>query len=244
MNQRANIIAGIHPVEEALEAKAPLHAIYIAKDKKNRRIEKIKRTAKELGVKVVEVPPIKLNEMSPTKHQGIVAVISEIRFTPLEELINLCKKERSPLLVVLDGVTDVGNAGAIVRSAEVLGASGVIISERNSPLFGEAMAKASAGAIWHIPISRVKSLTKAVDRLKEEGFWIACTHTEKGTPVDEFDFNLPLAVIFGSESKGVRRVLQEKADFFINIPQKGRVSSLNVSVAAGIILYFATTSTR
>ena len=233
------VISGFHPVEEALKKGVPLHAIYMEKGKRSLRLSRIKKLASQKGVKVLEVPKEKLSELTEKRHQGVVALVSTVSFVSLQDLIKSVPEGELPLFVVLDGITDVGNVGAIIRTAEVAGAHGVIIPERNSPYFGEAMARASAGAIWHIPIARVKNLKRALEELKEAGIWCAATVVEGGQSAFEFDYNIPLAIVFGSEEKGVRKSIIEACDYKITLPQKGKTQSLNVSVAAGIIIYLA-----
>ncbi len=233
------VISGFHPVEEALLKGVPLHAIYVDKNRKDKRFSRLRRLARERGVKVLDVPEAKLNELSSASHQGIVALVSEISFLSLDELLGKIPKAEKPLIVVLDGVTDVGNVGAILRVVELSGAHGVILGERNSPYFGEAMVKASAGALWHVPVARVANIRNALKYLKSKGIWIASAVPRGGESVFSFDFNIPLAVVFGSEEKGIRKSILEESDFKITIPQRGKLDSLNVSVAAGIVLFVA-----
>ncbi len=237
MKRQAKVISGYHAVKEALCSGVPLHAIYIDKDKKGHRAEIIKRAARELNVKVVEVPKKKLDELTEGAHQGFVALVSEIRFLNLRELLEKIPPNEPPLLVMLDGITDVGNAGSILRTMDAVGAHGLIIQQRHSPYFGEGLAKTSAGAVWYVPVARVKNLNRTIEELKEMGFWVVATVASGGQSVFKFDGNIPMVLILGSEDEGVRKSILEKADFKITIPQRGKVDSLNVSVAAGIILY-------
>ncbi len=234
---RDRVITGFHTVREALLEGVPLHALFIEKGKHRRRAEEIRRLARARGVKVLEVPKEKLGELQA--ESWIAALVSEVAFLSLEELLNTVPPEEAPLFVVLDGITDVGNAGAIARTAEAMGAHGLILQERNSPFFGEAAARVSAGAIWHLPMAKVKNLNRALSLLKDKGVWIAATVPSGGIPLHSFDFTLPTAVVLGSESEGIRRSVKEKADVLITIRQKGKVQSLNVSVAAGMVLYEA-----
>ncbi len=234
--RKANIISGYHSVREALLSGLPLNAVYLEKGKQGRRFSEIKSLARRASVKVLEVPRAKLDELSSTSHQGVVALASPIKFYELDELLKEIE-EKLPILVAIDGVTDVRNMGSIIRTCEVVGVSGIVIPERNVAAINDAVVKTSSGAVFHIPIVRVKNLARAIDSLKDKGFWVALLSPEGETSIFDFNEKLPLVIVLGSEEKGPRLKVKEKADFVLRIPQRGKVQSLNVSVAAGIALY-------
>jgi len=234
--QKADIIAGYHGVREALLSGLPLNAVYLEKGKKSRRLSEIRALARRAGVKVLEVPRAKLDELSSSLHQGIVAVASPVKFYELDELIEGLD-EKAPILVAVDGITDVRNMGSIIRTCDAVGVSGVIIPERNTAPINDAVVKASSGAVFHVPIVRVKNLSRALERLKEKGFWVALLSPEGDASIFDFNEVMPFVLVFGSEEKGPRQKVREKADFLLRIPQRGKIQSLNVSVAAGVALY-------
>ena len=231
------VISGFHPVEEALKAGVSLHAVYLRQGARSGRVLSVKRLARERGVKVLEVPPEKMRELAGGRNCSVAALVSEVEFLTLEELLS--GVERDALLVVLDGVTDVGNVGAIIRTVEVVGAHGVVLQERNSPYFGEGMVRASAGAIWKVPVARVKNISRALEQMKEKGLWVVGAVPEGGVSAFEFDFDMPMALVLGSEDRGIRPGVLERCDYRVSLPQRGSTQSLNVSVAAGVLLYLA-----
>jgi len=233
MRKEAEIICGFHAVREALEAGVSLNTVYVDKDRKNKRASLIKRLSSERGVKLLEVPKEKLKEFS-SDHQGFVAIISPVSYLQLDEFL----KRGSPHLVVaVDGIQDPHNLGAIYRVCECVGVDGVILPERGCCQITAAVIKVSSGAALVVPTIRVKNLSRTLDRMKEVGFWIASLTPDGETTIYSLPVDFPLVLVFGNEEKGIRRLIKERSDFLVSIPQRGRIKSLNVSTAAAVALY-------
>ena len=203
-------------------------------------IRRIVGIAKEKGVVVQEVVKQKLDEMSQTKnHQGVIAIVSEHEYADVEDIINSAEsKGEKPFIIILDNITDPHNLGAIIRTAECAGAHGVIIPKRRSVGLTAVVGKTSAGAIEYMPVARVTNIARTIDDLKSRGIWVACA--DMGGD-DYFDTSLDgaLALVIGSEGEGVSRLVKEKCDFTVSIPMYGKISSLNASVAAALLMYEA-----
>lgn len=231
-------IYGIHAVQEALNAATPLGKVYIQRDARNPRINELARDLKAAGVPVQLVPREKMQRLTKKAHQGVIAMLSSVEYMPIEELLpRIYEKGESPLLVVLDGVTDVRNAGAIARSAECFGAHALLMPAQGSALLNEDAVKSSAGALNRIPVARELHFNKATDFLAESGLQlIACTeHGEED--ICRLDLTVPTAIVLGSEGAGIHPNLLAKCTAQVRIPMAGEISSLNVGVAAGIVLY-------
>jgi 23S rRNA (guanosine2251-2'-O)-methyltransferase len=230
-------IYGINPVKEALAAGRDFEKLYVTKS--SQAVSRLAARVRETGAPVIQVDEHRLDQIIGEKvvHQGICALLSEVPFVEVEDILSAAQeKGEAPLMVVLDGVQDPHNLGAIARSAEALGAHGLILPKRRSaPLSGTAM-KASAGALNHLPVARVVNLASALDALKKEGLWIA--GADMGCP-DAGQTNLtgPLALCLGGEGEGLSPLILEKCDIKVGIPMGGATSSLNVSAAAAILLY-------
>lgn len=235
-----DIIYGINPVLEALRSRERnFKEILIEAGRKGNEIHKIELLAKSGNISIKRESGSALENISGTnRHQGVVAIVSHKKEIELHELIEqLYKKDSKPVIVILDGIEDPGNLGAIIRSAEALGIGGVIIPKDRAAGITPVVVKRSAGAIEHIPVVRVTNISNTIEELKEKGFWIV--GVESGTEKSCFllSYNDPIAVVFGSESNGMRRLTREKCDYMVSIPMKGRVASLNVSAACAIIFY-------
>jgi 23S rRNA (guanosine2251-2'-O)-methyltransferase len=226
---------GINSVTEALESgKARLEKIYITRGKANPRLQKIIDLARSRGVPLhFEQPELLARKAGTAKHQDVVAETGEIRYLDLEKLL----KHRPSLLLALDGVEDPHNLGAVLRTAEAAGVEGVLLPQRRTSPVTPTVVKTSAGAALHLPICRVGNLVQALERLKQEGLWVVGLDMKGNTRIEEIDRSLPLVVVVGGEHQGVRRLVAKNCDFLVSLPMKGRVSSLNLSVAAGILLY-------
>ncbi|HLA48065.1 MAG: 23S rRNA (guanosine(2251)-2'-O)-methyltransferase RlmB [Nitrospinae bacterium RIFCSPLOWO2_12_39_16] len=232
----SEVIYGINPVLEALRSgEREFVKIQIAAGKSGKGILEIESLAKSKGIKVEITPNSKL----PTQNfQGVVAIVSHKKEIELHELVEqLYRKDSKPVIVILDGIEDPGNLGAIIRSAEALGIGGVIIPKDRAAGVTPVVVKRSAGAIEHIPVVRVTNISNTIEELKEKGFWIVGVEAGAEKNCFSLSYNDPIAVVFGSESKGMRRLTKEKCDFIVSIPMKGKVSSLNVSAACSIIFY-------
>jgi len=246
------IIYGINPVLEALRAgrvkqlsvaSSTSHVASGFSRKKNDRLEDLVALARERGVPVRQVPPAELDrDSSRGVHQGVVADVGELRDYSVEELVR--GASGTPFIVVLDGIEDPHNLGAILRTADAAGVDGVVIQNRRSAALGGATAKASSGAVAHIRIAEVVNIARALDELKEAGVWTVGLASEASTAYDAIDFTGPSAIVLGAEGSGLRRLVRERCDFLAAIPMGGHVGSLNVSVAAGIALFEAVRQRR
>ncbi len=201
-------------------------------------IKRIIAQASKKGVVIQEVSRQKLDELSQTKnHQGVIAIVSAHNYATVGDILENAKsKGEPPFIVVLDGITDPHNLGAIIRSAECAGAHGVIIPKHRSVGLNATVGKTSAGAIEYMPVARVTNIVKTMEQLKKEGLWFACADM-KG--LDYFDTNMKgaIGIVIGSEGDGVSRLVKENCDFTVAIPMYGKIASLNASVAAGLLLY-------
>lgn len=239
------IIYGINPVLEALRA-GRVTEVRVASGfsrKKNDRLEDVVALARERGVAVRQVPADALDRDSRRGvHQGVVANVEELQDYSVEELVR--GASGTPLIVVLDGIEDPHNLGAILRTADAAGVDGVVIQSRRSAALGGATAKASSGAVAHIRIAEVVNIARALDELKAAGVWTVGLASEAPAAYDAIDFTGPSAIVLGAEGSGLRRLVRERCDFLAAIPMGGHVGSLNVSVAAGITLFEAVRQRR
>ncbi|MCL1971608.1 MAG: 23S rRNA (guanosine(2251)-2'-O)-methyltransferase RlmB [Endomicrobia bacterium] len=231
-----NIIYGRNPVLELLKAgKRTVNKILIAQTARGTAITEIINLAKNKGIAIHNVPPEKLDKYSENS-QGIAAEVSPMEYTEIEELIAKAKQNKNPLLVLLDGIEDPHNLGAIIRNCVAFGADGVIIPKWRAAGVNETVSKSSAGAIEHIPVSRVVNTNQTIDLLKERGFWVAGAENG-GQTLEEAKLPFPLVIIIGSEGFGLHQLTKKNCDFLISIPQKNTISSLNASCASAVILY-------
>lgn len=236
--QAKEIIAGKNPVLEALRSTRDINKIWIAEGVKKSGVNEILTLAKERGVIVQFVPKKKVDQLSSENHQGIVASVAAYNYAELDDLFNLAEKRgEDPFFIILDELEDPHNLGSIMRTADAVGAHGIIIPKRRSVSLTAVVAKASTGAIEYIPTVRVNNLSQIVEELKERGVWIAGTDAKGSVDYRKMDATLPLAVIIGSEGRGMSRILKEKCDFLYNLPMVGHVTSLNASVAASLLMY-------
>ena len=228
------IIIGRHPVLDALRNGQALDKVMTDR---MMNIPELLTLCKQQGVPIQKVPKEKLDKIG-ANHQGVAAYRAQVEYTELEELIpHLFEQGKTPLLLLLDRVTDVGNFGAISRSAEVLGAHGLIFPIRESAQLNADTVKRSSGALLRIPLCRVKDLARSVAFLQQSGIRVIAADGKGEETIDKIDFSQPAAVVLGSEGQGVAHDIIRKADHVAHIPQVGDMDSLNVSVAAGIILY-------
>jgi 23S rRNA (guanosine2251-2'-O)-methyltransferase len=231
---------GINPVLEALKAGRPVQRLLVAEQRKrDRELTEILRCAREAGIEVRMVTREALNREAPNlPHQGVVAVVAARTYATLDDILALpAKTGQVPLFLVLDGVEDPRNLGAILRTAETAGVHGVIIPERRAAGLTETVAKAAAGALEYVPVVKVVNIANTLEELKKAGIWVFGAEADAGTPFWKSDFTGPAALVLGGEDRGVRRLVREKCDALVSLPMKGRIRSLNVSVAAGILLY-------
>jgi len=236
-------LTGIHAVREALQSGRALERILVARGRKGDRIEDIVRLARERGIPVRFEDRAQLDRLAGREeHQGVVALAAAKRAAALEEIIATAGTKS--LLVLLDGIEDPRNLGAIARSALAAGAAGVVIAERRAAGLTDAASRASAGALEHLPVARVVNLARAMEELKEAGWWLVGLdeHAEKSHT--EQDLTGKIAFVLGGEGKGLHDLIKKRCDFLVSIPTTGPVRSLNVSVAAGIVLFEAVRQRR
>jgi 23S rRNA (guanosine2251-2'-O)-methyltransferase len=236
---------GVAPVLEALRAgRRSIETITVAEGVRHHRLNELIALARAKGITVRQAPRAALDRATANaNHQGVIAKVSAARYTELADLLdrvgNQTTGDDPPLLIVLDGVEDPRNFGAILRTAECAGVHGVFIPERRAVGLTETVAKASAGALEHLPVTRVGNLTRLIDELKERGVWTVGTSAEADMDYTAWDWTIPTAVFLGGEGAGLHRLVRERCDALVSIPIRGKIESLNVSVAAGIVLYEA-----
>ena len=236
------IVFGVRPVEELCRARPrEVSVVYLAEGTRSPETERVVQVAKERGVSVEIRPRRLIAELAKDGvHQGLVAITGRFRYASLEDLLNAARlADEAPLLVLLDGITDPHNLGAIVRSAEVLGAHGVVIPSRNSASVTPGAVKASAGATERVPIAEVGNLLKSIDTLREAGVRVLGAGAGEGERLAAVDLTVATALVVGAEGRGMREAVARRCDALFQIPQRGVVSSLNASVAAAVALYEA-----
>lgn len=233
-----NIVCGRNPVIEALKSGAPLDTIYI--EGSGGSLNLIRRLAKEKGVVVKDADEKKLSRLSGgASHQGVVAEGACGNYVSLEDILAVSEeKGTKPFIIICDEIEDPHNLGAIIRTAETVGADGVIIPKRRSASLNATVFKTSAGAASYVPVARVANLAACIDALKEKGVWIYGTDAS-GSDYCDTDLTGSIALVIGSEGFGISRLIQQKCDFMIKLPMLGKINSLNASVAAGIFMYEA-----
>ncbi|PAQ15168.1 23S rRNA (guanosine(2251)-2'-O)-methyltransferase RlmB [Bacillaceae bacterium SAOS 7] len=231
-------IAGRNPILEALRSEREINKIWIAEGAQKGPMQQIMKMAKEQNVLVQFVPKQKVDQMSDENHQGVVASVAAYNYAELDDLFAKAEESgEAPFFLLLDEIEDPHNLGSIMRTADAVGAHGIIIPKRRAVGLTAAVAKASTGAIEYIPVVRVTNLSRTMDELKERGLWIAGTDAKGADDYRNFDGTMPLGLVIGSEGKGISRLVKEKCDFLIQLPMAGRVTSLNASVAAGLLMY-------
>jgi 23S rRNA (guanosine2251-2'-O)-methyltransferase len=237
-----NKIFGIKPVIEALRAGSPVKSVLIAEQRKSDRdVREIIQLARGSGIEVRMTTRDALNREAPNVlHQGVLAVVTAREYASLDDILKIpAEKNQSPLFLVLDGVEDPRNLGAILRTAEVTGVHGVIIPERRAAGLTETAAKTAAGAVEYVPVVKVVNIVNTLEDLKKCGIWIAGADAGGDMVYWDADFIRPTAIILGGEGKGIRRLVREHCDYLVSLPLMGRINSLNVSVASGVLLYEA-----
>lgn len=227
------VTLGIHPVREALRARRPFEKIVIAKGAAGPRIQEIVDLCRENSIPVRFEPREALDRASKgVSHQGVVAFGAAHDYVDLDSVTDAAR-----LLVVLDGVEDPHNLGAIIRTAHAAGANAVITAERRAAPLTETVSRAAAGALEHLPVARVTNISQTLERLKQRGFWIYGLDERGSELYDRVEFASPTVIVLGGEGKGLHQGVQKHCDVLVRIPMAGAVSSLNVSVAAGVVLF-------
>ena len=234
-------LEGRNAVTEALKSGRTVDKVFVANGETDRGLQRLAAQAKEAGAVIVPVDRRKLDMMSTTHaHQGIIALAAAHEYASIEDILQVAAdRGENPLIVICDELTDPHNLGAILRSAECAGAHGVIIPKRRSVGLTATVAKASAGAVEHMKVARVTNITAAITELKEHGVWVYGTAAEGSIPMYNADLTGAAAIVIGNEGDGISRLVRENCDVMVHIPMSGRISSLNASNAASILLYEA-----
>jgi len=232
------LIYGVNPVLEGIKQSGDMiKEIIVASGRKGTAIEKILALASTKSIPVIFKEKPYLDKVAGgNSHQGIAALCDSFTYAEVDEIVDN-RTETRDIVLILDGVTDPQNLGAVIRTAHCLGVRGVIIPENRAVAVTSTVIKASAGAVHLIPVAREVNLSRTIEYLKERGFWIYGAEADSGKDLEEFDDAGPVVLVLGSEGKGLRPLIRKKCDFLLSIPMLGKVDSLNVSVAAGIILY-------
>ena len=239
--EAAGIIQGRNAVIEALRAGTTIDKIFIQKGETDKTLGHIASTARAAGVVVVDADKRKLDFMSRTHaHQGVIALTSVREYVSVEDILNIAhEKGENPLIVVCDEISDPHNLGAIIRTAECAGAHGVVIPKRRSVGLTATVAKASAGAVEYMKVARVTNINTAIAELKDKGVWVFGTAAEGSIPMYKADLTIPAAIVIGNEGEGLSQLVRKNCDVMVSIPMKGKISSLNASAAASVLLYEA-----
>ena len=240
MDRNSQQIEGRHAVAEALRAGRPVDKLYVLDGCKDGPVSSIVKAAKKGDALVQFVSRERLDQLSETKkHQGVIARMAAYEYASVEEILAKAEKQGEPPFVfLLDGVEDPYNLGAVVRTADQVGAHGVIIPKNRAVGLTASAARASAGALNYIPVARVTNLARTVEQLKKQGIWFVCADMG-GQPMYQVDMKGSLGLVVGGEGEGVSRLVREACDYTASIPMKGHVDSLNASVAAGVLAYEA-----
>lgn len=238
--ERDDLIIGRNAVREALKAGRPAECLMIQRGEKKGSVSPIVAQCLDMKIPVKEVDQKKLDFMcGHSNHQGVILVAAAKEYSSLEDIFALAEeRNEAPFIIICDGLEDPHNLGAVIRSAEAAGAHGVVIPSRRSTGLGYTVGKSSAGALEYMPVARVTNITAAINEMKEKGVWVYAADMD-GKPYYETDMSGAIAIIVGSEGKGVGRLVKENADVVVSIPMKGKINSLNASVAASILMFEA-----
>ena len=238
-NDREDLIEGRNAVTEALRAGRSIDKIYIARGEVDKALGHIASKARDMGVVVVEADRRKLDAMSATHaHQGVIALAAVREYSSIDDILRIAEdRGEAPFVIVCDEISDPHNLGAIIRTAECVGAHGIIIPKRRSAGLTSIVGKTSAGAAEHMAVARVANLPAAIKELKSRGLWIYGTAAEAPSGMWETKLTGPICLVIGSEGDGMGRLVTENCDFLISIPMKGKVNSLNASAAAAVVMY-------
>jgi 23S rRNA (guanosine2251-2'-O)-methyltransferase len=233
-----HLIYGINSVSEALKTRGrAFEFVSIAKERHDLRLQRLIEECRKIGLPVRFLPRAELDRMAGNvAHQGVVAVTSAKQYSDLDDVIT-AKRGVYSLILVLDGIEDPHNLGAIVRTADAAGVDGLVIPERRAAGVSGTVTKVSAGATAHVPIAKVTNIARTLQDLKAQNIWAVGLDERAPQTYDSLDFNMNCALVLGAEGKGVHELVRKKCDFLVSIPMLGKVSSLNVSVAAGVVLY-------
>ena len=234
-----DIVAGRNAVLELLKSDKDINKIFVERGEKHGSINEIIARARENKVVLVEVEKSKL-DLYAENHQGVVAIVPPFNYCEIEDILDLAKeRDEDPFVLILDGIEDPHNLGAIIRTAETAGVHGIIIPKRRTAQVNATVAKVSAGATTYVKVARVNNIVDSIRKLKDAGLWVIGTDGDAETMYYNQDLKGPLAIVIGSEGFGMGKLVKENADILIKIPMKGEITSLNASVSAGIVIYEA-----
>lgn len=232
-------VEGRNAVLELLESGRDINKILVANGEKHGSIHKILAIAKERKIIVTEMERNKLNQIAQTpNNQGVIAIVPPYDYCEVEDILEEAKrKDEMPFILILDGIEDPHNLGSIIRTAETAGVHGIIIPKRRAASVNSTVSKVSAGAVEYMKIARINNINETIRYLKEQDVWICGTDMDTNTIYTKQDYKMPIAIVIGSEGFGMSRLVKENCDFLVKIPMKGKITSLNASVSAGIIMY-------
>ena len=232
-------VEGRNAVLELLESGRDINKILVANGEKHGSIYKILAIAKERKIIVNEIEKNKLNQIAQTpNNQGVIAIVPPYDYCEVEDILDEAKRRNEmPFILILDGIEDPHNLGSVIRTAETAGVHGIIIPKRRAASVNSTVSKVSAGAVEYMKIARVNNINETIRYLKEQDVWICGTDMDTNTIYTNQDYKMPIAIVIGSEGFGMSRLVKENCDFLVKIPMKGKITSLNASVSAGIIMY-------
>lgn len=232
------LVIGHHPAIEVLKSDRDSNKIFVQDGLSSGKLKELYRLARKKKIQTTVVPKSKLDQLSDGgNHQGVVVAVSPVPYAAIEDLFDSAKaKNEEPFFLLLDGIEDPHNLGSIMRTADAIGVHGIIIPKRRAVGLTSTVAKASAGAIEHVPVVRVTNLVSTIEELKEQGLWIFGTDVD-GKDYREWDAAAPIGLVIGNEGKGLSRLVKENVDEILSIPMTGNVQSLNASVASGLLMY-------
>lgn len=232
------LIIGKNPVLEALRSGRSVNKVLVSDQLNERSLRQIQKLSKQAGAMTQKVPKNKLNQLTTDNHQGVVAYVAAYQYASLDDLFERAEeKEEAPFFIILDELEDPHNLGSIMRTADATGVHGIIIPKRRSVGLTATVAKTSTGAIEYIPVVRVTNIVDTMKELKERHVWLVGTDGEAKEDYRSLDGSTPIALVIGNEGKGMSRLVKDTCDWTVSLPMKGRVTSLNASVACGILLY-------
>ena len=234
-------VEGRNAVIELLESGKDINKIYIARGERHGSINKIIAIAKEKRIILVEKDKRQMDEMAQNEnYQGVIAIVPPFEYCQIDDILNVAKeRNEEPFVLILDGIEDPHNLGSIIRTAETAGVHGVIIPKHRAASVNSTVGKVSAGAVQHMNIARVTNISDAMEELKEKGLWICGTDISTDKYYYDQDYKGPIGIVIGNEGKGMSEKVKKNCDFLVKIPMKGKVTSLNASVSAGIVIYEA-----
>lgn len=233
-----DMIIGRNPVIEALKSGRSINKLMVSEQMNDRVHRELHRLSKQAGVVIQKVPKKKIDQLAQGNHQGVIAYVASYEYASLDDLFAKAEMENEePFFIILDELEDPHNLGSILRTADAAGVHGIIIPKRRSVGLTATVAKTSAGAIEYIPVARVTNISDTISELKDRHVWVVGTEMEATEDYRELDGQLPIALVIGNEGKGMSRLVRKNCDWTVNLPMKGKVSSLNASVACSLLLY-------